>query len=157
MSYGNNGIKLAQGNLNSATFNAMFGTAQVLVPAPGAGLVNVVMGTFFNVKVGSTTWAGDIGNIWLVYGTTGNDQVNLATPFLTNQVQSMSASTNYVFGGPGGGIGSDWLGSTTGNIVKVLSSNAINKAISITCGNSITSGGNGNVDYVVWYATVKCA
>lgn len=158
MSYNNSGIKIAQGNLNSSAVNAMNTTAQTLISAPGSGYVNFLIGVFLNVKVGSTPWSSpDFGNIWLVYGTTANDQVNLASGFLTNQVQSMSANTNYILGGTLSAIGSDWLGGTQGNIIKVLSSNAINKAISITCVNSITSGGNGNIDWTLWYSTIKCS
>lgn len=152
------GLKFISGNLNSTAVNTMQSTAQVLIPAPGAGLINIVQGCFFNVKVGSIPWSGgDIANVWLVYGTTGNDQVNLASTFLTNQINSMSANTNYIFGGALGAIGSDWLGGNVGNIVKVLSSNAINKPVSITCVNAVTSGANGNIDYKLWYYVVPAA
>lgn len=147
------GLQYAQGNLDSAAMNAMDTTAQTLIAAPGAGLMNVVVACFFNIKIGSTPWNTGVANMWLVYGTTANDQTNLASGLLTNQVATMSASTNYVFGGARGAIGADWLGSTDGNIVKVLSSNTINKAISITCVDPI-SGGNGNMDWKIWYVTI---
>lgn len=149
------GLQLITGTLNSAAINAMRTTGQILIPAPGAGLVNLLQACFFNVRVGSTPWSGgDFGNLWLTYGTTANDQVNLASQFLCNQVNSMSANTNYIFGGALGGIGCDWLGGTAGNIVKVLSASAINAPIAITCVNTITSGGNGNMDYKLWYYTI---
>lgn len=157
MAYLTNGIQLIRGNLNSAALNAMHTTGQILVPAPGAGFVNVVIGNFFNMKVGSTPWTNpDFGNVWLIYGTTGNDQVNVASALLTNQLQTMAANTNYIFG-TCAGIGSDWLGGGVYNSVKVLSSNAINKPISITCVNSIATPGNGNMDYTIFYAVLSAS
>ena len=148
------GINMISGTLSSADIIAMQGTGQILVPAPPAGYANFVVGNFFNALTGTVAWTGG-GNIWLIYGTTGNDQVNLASAFLTNQLSNFSASTNYVFGcGPG--IGSDWLGSSTGNLNSVLSSVAINQPISITCVNPVVAG-NGSIDYTIWYATVLCS
>lgn len=148
------GIQYAQGNLNSAAILAMNTTAQTLLAAPGAGLMNLVIAFFMNVKVGSTAWTA-MGPTWLVYGTTGNDQTNLASSYMTNEIQTMSASTNYVVGGTYGAIGADVFGTGTGQIVKVLSSNAINKVIAITCIDAVTpAGANGNIDWKMWYTTV---
>ena len=146
------GIQVANGNMSSIANAAT--TAVQLIAAPGAGLMYIVHGVFLNVKVGTVTWTG-VGNAWLVYGTTGNDTVNLASTFITNQIQTMSASTNYACFGPVS-IGGDWLGSTQGQTQKVLSSATINKAIGFTCSNAVLTG-NGTIDWKLWYSIIQAA
>jgi hypothetical protein len=145
------GIQVIKGTLTAGQINGWDVTPVQLIPPPGAGMANFVVANFFNVLVGSSAWTMG-GNNWLIYGTTGNDQVNLASGLLTNQLSNMSANTNYIFGcGPG--IGSDWLGGTAANINLVLSSTAINAPISITGSNPI-AGGNGTINYTIWYITI---
>jgi hypothetical protein len=155
MSYNNTGIQVIQGTLNYTDIVGSNVTPAFILPPPGAGLVNIVISGLFNVKMGNTQYS-NAGNTWLIYGNTGNDQVNLAGTLLTNQFNSFLANTNYIFGLVGAGIGSDWLGGTVANINAVQSNIAVNAPIYFTGSNAIADG-SGTVDWTIAYMTLKCS
>lgn len=146
------GIQVANGNMS--TIVGANTTGIQLVAAPGSGLLILVHYIWLNIKNGSTPWTG-VGNAWLIYGNTGNDTTNLASPFLTNTIPGGTASTNYIAGVPGS-IGSDWLGSTVGTTQRVSSANSTNKAVCFTCSNAVIAG-NGSIDWRIWYSIISAA
>ena len=143
------GIQIASGNLSSLT-NAHT-TAIELIAAPGASKLILVHFVFIYIKNGTTPWTG-IGNAWLVYGTAGNDQVNMASALMTNVIQGGTASTNYI-AGQAGSIGSDWLGDTTATTQRITSANSLNQPVSFTC-SSAPADGNGSVGWKIWYSII---
>lgn len=125
-----------------------------LIAAPGSSKIIIVTYVFMNVKNGTTPWTG-VGNAWLTYGNTGNDQVNMASALITNTIPGGTASTNYSVG-VSCGIGTDWLGGSVYTSQRVSSTNSLNKAVCFTCSNAVTAG-NGTIDWKIWYAVIASA
>jgi len=142
----------------SGTISSLTGvetTGIQFIPAPGAGKLILVNKVFLIIKNGSVAWGG-VGNAWLTYGNTGNDQVNLASAFITNIIPGGTVSTNYMASGLGV-VGADWLGGGYGTVTRVTSANSINKAVCFTTSNAATGGTGGTIDWRVWYTIVPAS
>lgn len=144
LSFSNLTPRYATLTLTSAQVLGMFATPVTLIPAPGAGLMNVVIFFQANLIFNTTAYAGG-GNFYLQYGTTSNSnfratEVNASAAFI-RRVASATYSIQ-------GNI------SDTGGATGLLSTNSVNQAISITNLTGAFTTGNSTVRLQVWYTVV---
>lgn len=144
LSFANTLTRYASGNISLANFNLLYTTPIEIIPAPGAGFMNVV--TMFGVEwVYGSAAPTSGGALYLQYGNTAHGS-NFATPaagipaaFFTG----LSASSAITALGQ--------INTTTGLATSVCG----NAAITVTNATGVfATGTGGSMNWYVWYQIV---